>query len=104
MRSLLTVDRIAAALVWLALTTVTALGQIAPDPNDGYPAPEEPTATMPPMTWPACTPHCPTSTPVVDARPAATQASEQGGAITPVIGSAVYWERVPLPMLARYAR
>ncbi len=61
MRHLLTVDRIAAALVWLALTTVTALGQIAPDPN-------------------------------------------QGGAITPVIGSAVYWERVPLPMLARYAR
>ncbi len=102
MRHLLTVDRIAAALVWLALTTVTALGQIAPDQGDGYPAPETATATMPPMTWPACSPHCPPNTPVVDARPAATQASEQGGAVTPVIGSAVYQERVALPMIVRF--
>lgn len=68
--------------------------------QQGYPGPETATATMPPMTWPACTPHCPTNTPVVDARPAATQASEQGGAITPVTSS-VYWERVTLPMMAK---
>ena len=38
----------------------------------GYPAPETSTPTMPPMTWPACTPHCPINTPVVDRFPQAT--------------------------------
>ena len=66
----------------------------------GYPAPETATATMPPMTWPACTPNCPTNTPWVDRLPVAT-AKPDGLAVTPVTSSIFYGPRVWLPFVMR---
>lgn len=86
------------AIILAALIALATAPHVGADGDTGYPPPPTETSTMPPMTWPACTPHCPTNTPVPD--------DVIVPALTPVIGDAVTWPPAVawLPMLAKAAR